>query len=1028
MTAPRRISEAELEELKARNPCDAYARKQVALRKHGNHWIGRCPVCSEHPDQPGATKFEVWPDHWLCAGGCGGGDIIKLVQLVERLDFVAVVERLGGVRELDPAEAARRAAELERKRLEAERSNADFRERERGTVFEIWKRGRPIAGSAVEQYLALRLGASATQPLLPDGIKLRVIDGMPYYASGARDAEIIGRWPAMLAPIMRTGKFSGLHITYIDLDQPKGKAAPCDGAGGEREPLPAKKVRGSKAGGHIELVGAGDFPANRLVIGEGIEKSLAVWRAERARGEAATLYWTSVDLGNLGGKHAGTAVHPTLRDKAGRPRRVPGPLPDLDDVGITVPDSVEEIVILGDATSDRFTTECALARAAARWARPGRTIKVAWSPDGQDFDDVLREQPFDEAYALILDAIAAAAPVVVPDQVQPSNETKPRRQARPSSASSVGSGAPPGDLPPAGAGADALLQSLQGDHWTTATLALDIEDKLEDQLAACAELDENDVDNGKRLRRYFGNELLAIAQAGQAVGAWLHWSGVHWEYEGGAAGAHIVAQKVGDLIAQEADFMAPTPLERARVDAAEAAARELEALPAPPGRGKPDPDGARRKELAALVKAGSSAAVALFARKIARREFGNQSKNMARIKNMLECAGPHLRLPPDAFNADPLKVATRSHTLTFVRELDAECPDPDAVRWKARLVDVAAHQRSDLITALVPCVYRPDAQGPSWQAFLTRCMPDESKRRTLQAFTGLALTALPVQRLIFHYGVGANGKSVFLEVITRLLGESFAVGLPVESITGMASGTGAGASPDIARLFGKRMLRVHELPQGSLLKAEVIKKLTGGERMTARDLYKGFFEFAPRAKPHMSGNDPPRFDGSDGGMRRRLIYMHWDQVIPEAEQRDFEELVAELLEEAPAILNWLIAGALDYLAHGLFIAEEVRSFTQAAFDEMDPVGQFVAACVNFLDGKSVKAREMYLAYVAWAQANSIPPMKETRFGRIAKKKMLRDDTKRVHVYVGVELHDVPASEPRDGRDAPVDRSGDDIVF
>jgi hypothetical protein len=199
MTAPRRISEAELEELKARNPCDAYARKQVALRKHGNHWIGRCPVCSEHPDQPGATKFEVWPDHWLCAGGCGGGDIIKLVQLVERLDFVAVVERLGGVRELDPAEAARRAAELERKRLEAERSNADFRERERGTVFEIWKRGRPIAGSAVEQYLALRLGASATQPLLPDGIKLRVIDGMPYYASGARDAEIIGRWPAMLA-------------------------------------------------------------------------------------------------------------------------------------------------------------------------------------------------------------------------------------------------------------------------------------------------------------------------------------------------------------------------------------------------------------------------------------------------------------------------------------------------------------------------------------------------------------------------------------------------------------------------------------------------------------------------------------------------------------------------------------------------------------------------------------------------------------------------------------------------------------
>jgi hypothetical protein len=192
----------------------------------------------------------------------------------------------------------------------------------------------------------------------------------------------------MVAPIIRAdGKFSGLHFTWIDLDQASGKASITDPETGE--PLPAKKVRGSKNGGTIPLVTAA--PMTRLIIGEGIETVLSAWLAlhEAGRDLGTTAFWSAVDLGNLGGKAAGTITNPELVDARGRARRMPGPEPDLASPAI-MPDSVEDVVLLGDGDSDRVLTECALRRAAARWGNERRWVRVAWAPVGCDFNDVLR--------------------------------------------------------------------------------------------------------------------------------------------------------------------------------------------------------------------------------------------------------------------------------------------------------------------------------------------------------------------------------------------------------------------------------------------------------------------------------------------------------------------------------------------------------------------------------------------------------------------------------------------------------------
>src|SRR6185437_10431176 len=123
------------------------------------------------------------------------------------------------------------------------------------------------------------------------------------------------------------------------------------------------------------------------------------------------------------------------------------------------------------------------------------------------------------------------------------------------------------------------------------------------------------------------------------------------------------------------------------------------------------------------------------------------------------------------------------------------------VRLKWTVEAEPVHRRDDLITALVPVRYDPEAQCPRWLANLERFQPNPQKRRTVQQFTGLGLLGKPIQRLMYHYGPqAANFKSTFLETVTRLLGGSFAIGLPTESLIGGAEASSGGARPDLERV------------------------------------------------------------------------------------------------------------------------------------------------------------------------------------------------------------------------------------
>lgn len=387
-----RLSDDELDDIKARNALADIAGGYVKLRRAGGSMVGPCPICGGRVT---SQRFEILPDgdSWVCAVCPDGGDVIRLVEKVEGCDFRAAIERLGGRSVVDPDQARRLFEARETKRLAREKVAATYREAERKRLFKTWQSAIAVYGTPVESYAGGR--ALLLPPICPG---LRYLPSAPYWhgetidSRGRKSPVMIHSGPAMLAAFIRAdGKFGGLHTTWFTVDgvAPR-KAEIIDPASGEI--LNSKKMRGSKTGAHILVGPAGAGGVRRLVIGEGIETVLAVWTAYQLAGRAIDdmEFWAAGDLGNIGGRAIETVAHPSLQRPNGRALRVPGPYPDPDDTGLVIPDSVEELILLGDGDSEPVLTQHAMERAARRYARPGRTIRIAFAPEGLDFNNVLQ--------------------------------------------------------------------------------------------------------------------------------------------------------------------------------------------------------------------------------------------------------------------------------------------------------------------------------------------------------------------------------------------------------------------------------------------------------------------------------------------------------------------------------------------------------------------------------------------------------------------------------------------------------------
>jgi putative DNA primase/helicase len=315
-----------------------------------------------------------------------------------------------------------------------------------------------------------------------------------------------------------------------------------------------------------------------------------------------------------------------------------------------------------------------------------------------------------------------------------------------------------------------------------------------------------------------------------------------------------------------------------------------------------------------------------------------------------------------------------------------------ADQWDARLTRLSMPTRTmdletghshppdplDYSTKVTTATAAPEgAACPLWLAFLRKVTGDDEELiGFLQRFLGYCLSGLTAEHaLLFLFGTGSNGKSVFTAVLTAILGD-YAIIAPME----MFIATQVDRHPtEIARLRGARLVVAHETQKGRRWDESKLKTLTGGDPISGRFMRGDFFDFNPTHKFIIAGNHKPGFRTVDEAIRRRFLLVPFTVCIPK-EERD-RDLTEKLKAEGPAILRWMVDGYLEWQCEGLMVPERVRAATNEYLADQDSLSQWADECTEAHESPFAfeTTRALFKSWRGWAEDRNLAVGTETVF-------------------------------------------------
>lgn len=377
--------------------------------------------------------------------------------------------------------------------------------------------------------------------------------------------------------------------------------------------------------------------------------------------------------------------------------------------------------------------------------------------------------------------------------------------------------------------------------------------------------------------------------------------------------------------------------------------------------------------------------------------------------------------------------------INLSRHVDKDIPvvstDLDADPWvfnvqngtiDLKTGELRPHNRKDLITKIAPVTFDPTAECGRWLQFLAEVFQNDMELITyVQRIAGYCLSGSVREQLLFILmGKGANGKSVLVETLRHIVGDYGSD----TAVTTFTEKTTDASSVGLASLYGARMVSAAEGSGDQVWDEALLKKLTGGDPITARHLYCPYFTYTPQFKLLVSSNESPRLRGQGYAIKRRVriipfkvrFYDPQEDMLP---VRD-PNLIQTLMEELPGILNWALQGCLDWQKHGLGMPKSVQEDTDKLFSDQDPLLEWLDECTEMVPDASHSIGELYKSYKDWAANNNREVSFKTSqyFSRNLAQRDGIDTyrTSKARFLKGLQLKDVTEAVAGSGLDTIID--------
>jgi putative DNA primase/helicase len=276
------------------------------------------------------------------------------------------------------------------------------------------------------------------------------------------------------------------------------------------------------------------------------------------------------------------------------------------------------------------------------------------------------------------------------------------------------------------------------------------------------------------------------------------------------------------------------------------------------------------------------------------------------------------------------------------------------------------HRPEFYSTIQIPIKYDENAVCPNFMNFTNQSfLGDEESKILAQEWAGYLLTAeTKAQKALILYGEGANGKGVFIDAISYLIGQENISSIPLNELYKAFSRV---------CLFNKLANISNENEcNGNSFNTQYFKAITGEDVITAEQKNKPVFEFKPTVKLVFSTNNLPHTKDTSHGFMRRLSILHFKNTVKE-ENRD-RDLKEKLKLEAQGIFLWAVKG-LKRLKENNFKFSDCTTSNAAISQyekELNPMVLFFEECIREVDEEHREDRRIiYNSFKIWAEANGM---------------------------------------------------------
>ena len=314
--------------------------------------------------------------------------------------------------------------------------------------------------------------------------------------------------------------------------------------------------------------------------------------------------------------------------------------------------------------------------------------------------------------------------------------------------------------------------------------------------------------------------------------------------------------------------------------------------------------------------------------------------------------------------------------------------------------------QSDYVTkALGAATIGNASEAARWRRFLLEIFGGNQELIDwLQRFCGYLLTGSTREHIfLFCYGLGANGKSVFIELLNHIMGD-YSRSITSATLSDTKRGAGS-ATSDLACLIGARMALCSETEDNTPLAESLVKSLVSGDTMSVRKLYCEPFDAKPSFKLVTAGNHKPIVRGNDYGLWRRVRLVPFNVTFA-PEERD-PQLLEKLKTETPHILAWMIEGCLAWQQRSLADTPAcIGAATEQYRADQDLTGRWLAECTT-PDGQGEACTDaIYASYKMWSENNGLRPASNVALGRrLSERGFEQRRNRRGRFWGGLLLND-----------------------